>query len=211
MLRLKHIYIICFVSCLHAFGPAAHSQNADINILKSINPQYPRAGFWKTTTDSYLLFPGTAAFGTLVYSLIKNDKALRYKSYELMIAIGINTVATDGLKAIFNRRRPADKYPNEVFVLTNSTGHSFPSGHTSLAFATATSLTLTHKKWQVAVPAYLWAGCMGYSRMYLGKHYPSDVLGGAVVGAGSALVSHWLNRKMFPQKQVENQNIQPGF
>ncbi|MEO6729583.1 MAG: phosphatase PAP2 family protein [Ferruginibacter sp.] len=199
MPRLQSIYIICCICCFQFFTQPVQSQNIDIDILRSINPQYPKAGFWKTTSDSYTIVAGTASLGTLAYALIKNDKELRYKSYELLIGIGINIVATDGLKAIFNRTRPSDDYPNDVYVLTTSKGHSFPSGHTSLAFATATSLTLTHKKWYVAVPAYIWAGCVGYSRMYLGKHYPSDVLGGAIVGAGSSVLSHWASKKLFKQ------------
>ncbi|MEO7767590.1 MAG: phosphatase PAP2 family protein [Ferruginibacter sp.] len=147
-----------------------------------------------------MIVSGTAVVGSLAYALIKNDQELKHRSYEVLIAIGINIIATDGLKAIFNRTRPSDEYPGQVFVLTTSKGHSFPSGHTSLAFATATSFTLTYKKWCIAVPAYLWAGCVGYSRMYLGKHYPSDVLGGAVVGAGSSLLSHWISKKLFEQK-----------
>ena len=68
------------------------------------------------------------------------------------------------------------------------------------AFATATTLTLECKKWYVAVPAYAWAAGVGYSRMYLGEHYPSDVIAGAVVGAGSAWLSHWATQKLFHKK-----------
>ncbi|MBC7888697.1 MAG: phosphatase PAP2 family protein [Ferruginibacter sp.] len=204
MFLLKPIHIIC---CLCLFGPAVQSQNIDINLIRSINPQYPNSDLWKNTSGSYLFVSGAASLGSLTYALIKNDKDLKYKSYELVIAIGINVVATDGLKVIFNRTRPAYRYPNEVFVLTSPKGYSFPSGHTSLAFATATSLTLTHKKWYIAVPAYLWAGAMGYSRMYLGKHYPSDVLGGALVGAGSSLLAHWLGKRLFKQGPVKTRAV----
>lgn len=200
MFQLKGLPVICFIWCLHLFVPAANSQNIDIDVLKSINPQYPEAGFWKTASSSYILVCGTATLGELTYALIKNDKGLRYQSCEMLVALGINIVSTYGLKSLFQRNRPHDQYPSEIFILTASKGYSFPSGHTSLAFATATSLTLSHKKWWVAVPAYLWASCVGYSRMYLGKHYPSDVIAGAVVGAGSSLVSHWLGKKLFKQQ-----------
>lgn len=78
-------------------------------------------------------------------------------------------------------------------------GYSFPSGHTTDAFSLATSLTLNFKQWYVIVPAYLWAGSVGYSRLYLGAHYPSDVFGGAIVGSTSAFITYklskWLNKK----------------
>jgi len=69
-----------------------------------------------------------------------------------------------------------------------------------MAFATATSLSLEYPKWYVIVPAYTWAGTVGYSRMHLGVHYPSDVLIGALVGAGSAFITHKVNQKLLKRK-----------
>jgi undecaprenyl-diphosphatase len=71
---------------------------------------------------------------------------------------------------------------------------SFPSGHTSSAFNTATFICLTYPKWYVIAPAALWATSVAYSRMYLGVHYPSDVLAGAVLGAGTAYLTYYLNK-----------------
>ncbi|MEJ7586717.1 MAG: phosphatase PAP2 family protein [Ferruginibacter sp.] len=202
MLLIKRLGFICFISGFLFYPPVSQSQNVDISLLKSINPQNPKSVFFKTTTNSYMIVAGTVSLGSLAYALIEKNKGLQYKSYELIMGVGINIVATAGMKAIFNRPRPAETYPNEIFILTVSNGHSFPSGHTSVAFATATSLALTHGKWYVIVPAYLWAGCVGYSRMYLGMHYPSDVLGGALVGAGSSFLSHWLSKKLFEKKSA---------
>ena len=76
---------------------------------------------------------------------------------------------------------------------------SFPSGHTTSAFCTATSLSLMYPKWYVIVPAYSWATMVGYSRMHLGMHYPLDVLAGAILGTGISLVSFklqkWIGQK----------------
>ena len=58
----------------------------------------------------------------------------------------------------------------------------------------ATSLTLATKKWYVALPAYLWASGVAYSRMYLGVHYPSDLLGGIVIGVGTSLLTWKLDQ-----------------
>ncbi|CAN5526540.1 phosphatase PAP2 family protein [soil metagenome] len=199
---LKKMQLAGYLIAFQLLAINGNSQNIDIDILKSINPQYPQSGYWKGVSKSYILVTGTATFGELAYGLLSQDEKVQKNALETFIEIGINIVVTTGMKAAFNRTRPSDKYPNDVFVLTTSNGQSFPSGHTSLAFATATSFAIQYKKWYVVVPAYLWAGSVGYSRMYLGKHYPTDVLAGAVVGAGSSVLSHWISKKIFkPKKQ----------
>jgi undecaprenyl-diphosphatase len=76
-----------------------------------------------------------------------------------------------------------------------------PSGHTSFSFTTATSVYLMYPKWYVALPAFAWATSVGYSRMYLGLHYPSDVLMGAVVGSSSAIITNWARKHFIDQKK----------
>ena len=107
------------------------------------------------------------------------------------------------MKVTINRDRPFVKYPFDVFPnQIDETGHSMPSAHTALAFTTATSLYLAYPKWYVALPAFTWATAVGYSRMYLGQHYPSDVLVGAIVGGGSACLTNWLNKKFIEKKKT---------
>lgn len=191
---IKKLILACLLLLsLHAL----HAQNIDIDILKSINPSDPNSGFWKATGQSAYVLPVGLAGGTIGYGILSKDKSVREKGYELVFSMGISTIITQSLKYTIDRTRPADKYPNDVFVDKPEHGKSFPSGHTTIAFAAATTVTLQYKKWYIAVPAYLWAGAVGYSRMYEGKHYPSDVLGGAAVGIGSAYLAHWISGKIF--------------
>ena len=121
-----------------------------------------------------------------------------------MIAIGGSMAMTEILKVIIQRPRPGVTYPNDVFPYKAETSPSFPSGHTTIAFATAANISIRFRKWYVVAPAYLWAASVGYSRMYLGMHYPSDVLAGATVGIGSAYFAHWISKKLFKGKHDES-------
>ncbi len=96
------------------------------------------------------------------------------------------------LKKGINRPRPYETYPF-INNYRRENDASFPSGSTAVAFSMATSLTVNYPKWYVAVPAYGFATAVGYSRMRLGVHYPSDVLAGAALGAGSVWITHKLN------------------
>lgn len=194
MQKTISVFIIALASF---FITPAHAQNWDINLLKSINPQNPKAGFWTATTSSVYPVSGALPIGLLVVGYIDKNKKLQQEGWQAVGALAINVVITEGLKYSINRARPYEKYSFIYPYNTYESGKSFPSGHVSMAFATATTLTLECKKWYVIVPAYLWASGVGYSRLYLGEHYPTDVFAGAAVGAGSALLSNWLSKKIF--------------
>ena len=118
-------------------------------------------------------------------------------------------VVTEAVKYLVNRPRPYITYPGVVHPYDNSkTGLSFPSAHTSISFNTAATLSIRFHKWYITVPAYAWAASVGYSRLYLGQHYPSDVLAGAAIGVGSAYFVAWLDKKLFDRKKRRRAGIQ---
>jgi membrane-associated phospholipid phosphatase len=199
MIKSKKILLLSIL--LFVFINTRHSlaQNLDVNILKSINPRYPTSQYWRGTSNSAYYAAGAASFGTLIYGFASNNTTIKRNAAETFINLGASVFVTHLIKIGVNRTRPADRYPDEIFVNTATHNQSFPSGHTSLAFATATTLSMQYKKWYVTVPAYAWASSVAYSRMYLGKHYPSDVLAGAAVGIGTSLAGHWFNQKLFKQ------------
>lgn len=124
--------------------------------------------------------------GLLVGGLIGHDREMR----ENALYIASSTALTFGVNALVKLivKRPRPFVQNlKIVPVYRATGYSFPSGHTSTSVATATALSIAYPKWYVIAPAFLWAGSVSYSRMYLGVHYPTDVAGGALLGAGTAV------------------------
>lgn len=177
-----------------------HAQNVDIDVLRKININRNTSldGTFKSISQSAV--PISVATPILIYTLgmINNDSVAKQKALfigETFLASAFITVVS---KKIIKTDRPYDTYPM-IQPVVSEASYSMPSGHTSTAFATATSLSLAYPKWYVVAPSFVWAGAIGYSRMHLGVHYPSDVLAGALVGSGSAYLTYkanqWINKK----------------
>ena len=97
------------------------------------------------------------------------------------------------LKNVVARPRPFTVATEVVLKIAKPLEYSFPSGHTMSAFSAATALFLFHKRWGVA--ALLLAAAIGFSRMYLFVHYPTDILAGVVLGCVDALLIFRLTYK----------------
>ena len=192
------INVLTFIMLIFSFN--SFSQNADIELLRKINLNRNKnldGGFQFISNTTGIVSFGVPAV-VLGTGLIMNDSSIKHKG----ILLGTSLIVTSGITVIMkysiNRVRPFKTYP-EIEKLSSAGSKSFPSGHTSEAFSTATSLSLAIPKWYVIAPSFLWASSVGYSRMHLGVHYPSDVAAGALVGAGSAFLCYkaqkWLNKR----------------
>ena len=197
----KYLHHIISLIVFATVANSVNAQNWDMNLLTQINPRYPSNQTWKTISSTAEPLAASIPVGMIAVALITENKNLELKSYEIAASLGAAVIATGALKVVINRPRPYIDYPNLIHPDEVDNGSSFPSAHTSMAFATATALYLNYKKWYVGVPAFAWASAVGYSRLYLGQHYPSDVLAGAAVGAGSAWICHWANKKLFGKKK----------
>lgn len=100
-----------------------------------------------------------------------------------------------GLKNFIHRPRPEFRIFNAKVIIDTSLTWSFPSTHATLAFAAAYILSKGHKRWQAVF--YLCAFLIAFSRVYLGKHYPSDVIVGGIVGTVIGMSSHQISKMIF--------------
>ena len=97
-----------------------------------------------------------------------------------LLGFGLERVAYFILKNVFRRQRPEEYLSHFQALISPSDRFSMPSGHTSAACFAATFLTLAVSP--VFAFLYLYAFCVGLSRMVLGVHFPSDLVGGAALG-----------------------------
>jgi membrane-associated phospholipid phosphatase len=176
------------------------SQNLDIRILRQINEHrnVHLDGTFKAFSNSVSTISIAAPIMIFGTGMIEKDQELKQKGLVIGASFLVTTIVATTLKHTINRPRPFETYP-DIQKLSAGGSSSFPSGHTSDAFSTATSLSLAFPKWYVIAPSYTYATLVGYSRMHLGVHYPSDVLAGAIVGAGSAFLCYkaqkWINHR----------------
>lgn len=203
MYKVKIFIPVCFVFLL--FSTNLQAQNTDLEWLRSINQIEETRGFSKFISNSTQITGLAIPVAMSAVALIENDDELLKSGVYVGASLVVDAALTYGLKSIVNRPRPYTTYPNDIVAYETLSSKSFPSGHTSFAFAAATSLMLKYPKWYVIVPSYMWAASVGYSRMNLGVHYPSDVLAGAVLGAGSAYLTYKVNEWFW--KKHENKKL----
>ncbi len=197
----KLFLLVTLILLLFANSIQAQSIS-EVNTLRRINPDNPNSAVWNNLSNTSKYVSVGVPVGYFVAGLIHNNKDLKQKAAYTAATILLNTATTTLLKNVVKRERPYHTYTG-IFPNKIESDYAFPSGHTSSAFATATSLAITTKKWYVAVPAFAWSASVGYSRIYLGQHYPSDVIMGAVVGTSSAIVCHWASKQLLKRKKTK--------
>lgn len=108
----------------------------------------------------------------------------------LAAALCVDVVLCNGiLKNLFGRIRPCDVNTSIELLIARPDDFSFPSGHTAASFAAVTALMMAgeQKLWKAALAL---GALIAFSRMYLYVHYPTDILGGIIVGGIAGVMGY---------------------
>ena len=212
-ISIKHqaLVLLLVLFCFKSNGQDAW----DLNLLAKINGGPEKSDrFWEAYTNSitYVTVGTPLLVGTA--GVLKKDKFVKRQFVGMAGGLALNGFITVAMKNGVARPRPFEAHGDLIYKKTHAGTSSFPSGHTSSAFQWATRCVLVKPKWYVAVPAYMYACGIAYSRMHLGVHYPTDILGGAVVGTSSAFASYYINQwlwRKIDNRQKTKVTINPSF
>lgn len=128
-------------------------------------------------------------------------KKYRKCGFLLLIALLVGLLICNiALKNIVARTRPCYIYPEMLQLVGKPSEFSYPSGHSVSSMSAALTILLHHKK--LGKIAMILAVLMGLSRLYVFVHFPTDVFGGFLIGAGIALAVHYTDKKISEKRQT---------
>ena len=183
--------------------------NLDVSVALAVHKLYDMAGGFFTPFFEVISFFGKGGICLIFLSLaLVFFKKTRRFGTAMCIGLAIGALITNCcLKIVIARPRPYVDQNGILYQLWLLVGQnvesdkSFPSGHTTSAFAAMVPLFLLGNK-RVSWLALVFAFLMGLSRIYLVVHYPSDVLGGLIVGTVAGILAVLIAKKL-PGKWYE--------
>ena len=155
----------------------------DLQIFQLINgfagkwPWLDQLGIFLASGMAYVLV------AVLILLFIFRKQHRRMVLISLVSAAIARCVFVAIIRALYHRARPISV--DAVHQLVTNDAWAFPSGHASFFFALATGVFLYHKK--LGVVYYVFAALMGLARIFIGVHWPTDILVGAALGMFTAL------------------------
>ena len=174
------------IAILQFFVDNVHSPVMDV-IMKFLTLFGEGGIFWIAVSVVCMAFPKTRRMG-----------------FTMAIAMLLGVTIGNGIiKNVVARHRPYELEQFSAFpIISRLSDWSFPSGHTLASFEASVSIFCYRKKWGAAALAL--AVCVAVSRIYLIVHYPSDVLGGAVIGTLFALLAFFFLKWLYGRFDLEN-------
>ncbi|WNB17481.1 phosphatase PAP2 family protein [Marivirga arenosa] len=164
-------------------------------------------GFHADWLDPIMLFitkrnPWIPLYALILFFVIKQ---LRWQSWSMLIAFAVlitlaDQAASGFFKPFFERLRPCHEPSIQAMVhMVKGCGgkFGFASSHASNTIALATFLWLIYRN-VYAKMMIVWAIVVSYSRIYVGVHYPGDIIMGAILGILAAIITYNLYKRIFP-------------
>ncbi len=168
----------------------------DLHLFRVINGGLSNTVFDRLmpfiTSPGHFIIPLTVVGVSLIVWGGRKGRLLVVMALLLLV---VSDAVTEQLKLLFQRPRPCLALETvRLLVGCSENNFSFPSGHASNITAQALLFAFFYRP--VAVPLFLVAGAVGYSRVYVGVHYPIDVVGGIFVGLACGTMFILLTRKV---------------
>ncbi len=182
-------------------------RNIDLNLFQFINGSLSNPFFnWLmpiiTNQDFWVIPIALLWLGLIIFGKTKG----RIAAVILLVAVGLtDIIAAQLIKPFFMRLRPSHALVDGINLLVSKGGkYGFVSNHSANMFCAAVILGYFYKNWKL--PVFTLAALIGFSRIYVGVHYPYDVIFGGVLGyaIGWLLLSLWIILKMRELKRGRN-------
>lgn len=154
--------------------------------------------FWSTITNFSTWIPLFILFVVLVFRAYPKKEAF-WALGTILLTLVVVAVLTGITKELVARLRPSntEEINTLIRILKSPTGYSFFSGHASSSFSITTSVFLfLRDKWKWSWLFYIWPLLFALSRIYVGVHYPLDLIVGALVGILFAILFYRLYHKV---------------
>lgn len=169
----------------------------ELSLLESINNFFMSFATYVTIEKIMIFFTNLGNLGVIwliVGVILLIIKKTRPIGIAVLISLAIQFVVGEMIiKNLVQRMRPFTRMSFNIKI-PKPTSYSFPSGHTMSSFAAATAIFIKNKK--LGIPALTLATLIGFSRIFLMVHYPTDVLAGIILGIITGYIGNYLTKQL---------------
>lgn len=210
-------YLLTLLVCLILAASSA-AQSFDEQLLRRVYHADAPAFRAVMRAADWSAYPVFAAAPAGAWTAAALGSGVSYaEAYRWSVAEGVAFAGTAALKHLYARERPESEVEGitprlnriDRWVLAQD-AYSFPSGHAALSAALATAWSLSRPQWYVITPSVIWASAVAVSRIWVGAHYPSDVLAGIATGAAAGAVVHVFRAALTPGTLKEEAALRPA-